>query len=432
MPITAHPFDVYAWYTISDNILTKGPFAIQNFPPVWYHYMLVPVTYLYKFLNGISPLSTGPFLISSLPPELNFYPSLGIQYVPGLLFDFVVKLPFFISDILVSFILYKIVSLLTNNKGLSEKAALLWFLNPFVIWISAAWGMWDSLTVLFSLVSIYLLIKKKLVLSAVSLAIGVGLKIYPLLFLVPIGFYLLRIDLGAGKIRKILTYYSVFLLSAAIIFIPYIMALPWFFSDFLLPNTIGISSVVANPVVAPLGYGLSYWSLSLLIPLFNFHISESAVFGLSFVSLASLVGGLILTYFKTSKYTFEKPAFGLIVTLLLSLISFFLTYRMVAEQYFIWAVPFIILLSIFANIKSIYYWIITTLALLYSILNCPLPFFFLPLTPWLKNGLLDLVQLFMSLDVFRVVILAIIGCIFSALFLLVLVNMSKLKKRLSR
>ena len=88
--------------------------------------------------------------MASLPSALNFYPSFNVQYVPGMLFNSVVKIPFLISDVAITFLLYKIVEELTHSKALAEKAAFLWFLNPFVIWISAVWGMWDTLPALFS------------------------------------------------------------------------------------------------------------------------------------------------------------------------------------------------------------------------------------------------------------------------------------------
>jgi len=135
MPISAHPFDVSVWYGLSENILKDGPLSLQAFPPLWYHYMMVPIAYGYSWLSGV--LSTGAIPMTSIPTALDFYPAFNLQYVPGLLFNFIVKIPFLISDIALAVLLYKIVEEITKSKGLAEKAAILWFLNPFVIWISA-------------------------------------------------------------------------------------------------------------------------------------------------------------------------------------------------------------------------------------------------------------------------------------------------------
>ena len=143
MPISAHQLDVYGWYKISTDIIRDGPLSIHAFPPLWYHYMMIPIAYTNNWLAGL--LSVHAIPMSSIPHALNFYPASNIQFVPGILFNTVVKLPFLISDILITLLLYKIVQELTNDKGIAEKAAIFWFINPFVIWISAGWGMWDTL-----------------------------------------------------------------------------------------------------------------------------------------------------------------------------------------------------------------------------------------------------------------------------------------------
>jgi hypothetical protein len=71
--------------------------------------------------------------MSSIPSALNFYPSLNATVVPDFLFNFLIKLPLLFSDTLVALLLYKMVNKLTSNGGLAEKAALLWFLNPYLI-----------------------------------------------------------------------------------------------------------------------------------------------------------------------------------------------------------------------------------------------------------------------------------------------------------
>ena len=190
MPFSAHPFDVYVWYDISMGIIRNGPFSIHLFPPLWYDYMMVPVAYAYNWLAGL--FSVQAISIASLPTALNFYPSYNIQYVPGILFNSVVKFPFLISDIIATLLLYKTVQELTKDKGLAEKAAMFWFMNPFVIWISAGWGMWDTLPALFSLAAFFLLLRKRTMLSAVCLSLGVASKLYPALFLVPIAVYLFK------------------------------------------------------------------------------------------------------------------------------------------------------------------------------------------------------------------------------------------------
>jgi GPI mannosyltransferase 1 subunit M len=426
IPLSAHPFDVYAWYNHSTNILQNGPLALQGFPPLWYHYMMVPIAYVYNWLAGIFHTSAIP--MSLLPSGLNFYPSFGIQYVPGWLFNTVVKFPFLLSDILVTLLLYKIVYQLTNKKDLAEKAALLWFLNPVVIWISAGWGMWDTLPALFSLAGFYFTLKKRYAVSAVFISLGVACKLYPLLFVVPILIYIQRTTAVEQKRKSTFTFVSVFLIFSLLLFLPYLNTIINFFSNYFLPTTITqTSNFVTDQINNPLGFGLTYWTLFLLNRFFNFAISSSVISFGSLFSVALFILGLIVGYWKTTRISFNNYAYDLALIMFLPVAVLFLTYRIICEQFFIWLIPFLIILVIGQRMKPIFYWGISMVAILYAILNCPFPFFFLPLAPLGPNTLLGMVNFMLSNETLRISSLAFLGCAFSILLLIIL--RSAYKKR---
>jgi hypothetical protein len=419
MPITAHPFDVYAWYNISTNILQNGPLGLQGFPPLWYHYMMVPIAYTYNLLAGI--FHSSAIAMSSLPSGLNFYPSFGVQYVPGWLFNIVVKFPFIISDIIITLLIYKIVNQVTNKKELSEKAAFLWFLNPFVIWISAGWGMWDTLPALLSLAAFYLILKKKYALSAVFISLGVVSKLYPLLFVVPIIIYIQKTTGAEQKWKNSLTFISVFLVSILLVFLPYLSTIITFFSNYFLPTTITqTSGVIADQVNNPLGFGLTYWSLFLLNRIFNFALSSSAISFGSIFSILFFILSLALVYWKIMNFSPHDRAYDLAIIMFIPLAVLFLTYRIICEQFFVWLIPFFIILVIGGRIKPMFFWSISLIALLYATLNCPLPFFFLPLAPWGTTTLLGIANFMLSCEAIRISLLAFLGSAFSILLLIVL------------
>jgi hypothetical protein len=424
MPISAHPFDVYVWYDISSNILKNGPLTLQSFPPLWYHYMMIPIAYGYDWIA--KTFSSGAIPMSSLPSALNFYPNFNIQYVPGMLFNTIVKIPFLISDILLAFLLYKTVEELTKNKGLAEKAAFMWFLNPFVIWISAGWGMWDTLPALFSLAAFFLLLRKRFAFSAICLSLGVALKLYPALFLVPIAIYLFKISPTSERRRDFAKFYSVFAVLSLLLFLPYLGKVTNFFTGFLIPHAGGVSEV-ANPIDSPLGFGLTYWSLYLLNRLINIPITSGFIYFASIASFALVVVSLMLVYWKSSKLTFQKPAFDLSAAMLFSIIALFLSYRIICEQFFIWSIPFLIILFVGGRVKSAFYWAASLVALAYALLNCPLPFFFLPLAPSYTNTLLSMVHAIWTVEPLRNLLLAILGCVFSILLVFILLRLIKLQ-----
>ena len=292
-----------------------------------------------------------------------------------MLFNFVVKTPFLFSDVAITFLLYKIVAELTNSKRLAETAALLWFLNPFVIWISASWGMWDTLPALFSLIAFFFLLRKKYALAAVFLSLGVASKLYPALFLVPIAVYLFKSSTVGDKWKNCLKFFSVFTSATVLLFLPYFGQMETFFAGFFVSNH-AASVAVSNQVSNPVAFGLSYWSLYQLNRLLNLPVTAGFV---SFVSIASivLVGvALMLVYWRTVKMTFQRPAYDLALVMLLPLLALFLSYRIICEQYFVWAIPFLVILCVGGRVKVAFYWAVSIVALLYAVLNCPLPFSF--------------------------------------------------------
>jgi Gpi18-like mannosyltransferase len=425
IPISAHPFDIYYWYLMSNNILQNGLLSVHFFPPLWVHYTMIPVAFAYDWLAHMFNVSAIP--MASLPSAFNFYPSSNLQYVPGLLFNTVVKFPLLISDVLVTFLIYKIAYNLTENKRLAEKAALLWFLNPFLIWISASWGMWDTLAVLFSLLSFYLVLRKRIALSAVFLSLAVATKLYPVLFLLPFVLYLLKIRPGGGEKRNVIKFLSVFSVISVIIFLPDIAAVTEFISVFLVPNNLFANLTVANPIVYPIGYGLTYWSIYLPIQRFGMSITSSAVYFLPIMNLVVVIVSLALANLVILRFSFKKPSLDLVLAMLLSIFAFFLSYRIICEQWLVWALPFMIILIIAKRMKLAYYWGVSIIALIYSVLNCPLPFFFLPLEPWLKSDLLSMIYAIWAVESYRILLLAVIGCLFSLLVLLILNNLRKSK-----
>ncbi len=406
MPISAHPLDVYGWYKISMDIIRDGPFSIHSFAPLWYHYTMIPIAYTYDWLAGLFSIHAIP--MSSLPNALNFYPSSNIQYVPGILFDSVVKFPLLISDLLVTLLLYKIVLELTNDKGIAEKAAIFWFINPFVIWISAGWGMWDTLPALFSLAAFFFVLKNRISLSAVFLSLGVACKLYPILFLIPITIYFFKSGHVPKRLKNYASFVSIFIATSVILFLPSIGSAGNLVNFFII-NGGTANSAVINPVVVPVGFGLTYWSLYLLNRLVYLPINAGFVSFASAGSIVFVVISLTVVCWKIGKMTFRNRTFELATAMLLIIFGLFLSYRAIEEQWFIWALPFLIIASVGGRIKWAFYWVASLIALLYSILNCPLPFFFLPLAPWMTSNLLGIVNETLTVEPLRIVILGNIG-----------------------
>jgi pilus assembly protein TadC len=80
------------------------------------------------------------------------------------------------------------------------------------------------------------------------------------------------------------------------------------------------------------------------------------------------------------------------------------------------------------KVRRAFYWGASLTALFYAFLNCPLPFFFLPMAPWMGNSLVSSVNFLLGIDQVRISLLAILGCGFSLFLFLIFAGVNKRSK----
>jgi len=401
MPFFAHPYDMESWYKISEGMVAGNSPTSLWITPVW-AYTMFPVAHLYSWISGT--FHTGPMPINVAPPEIRPDSTFHVSLIPGAVFNSLIKIPLIISDVLIAFLLYGIVYLMRKNKKLAERAALLWFLNPFSIWISCGWGMFDSLPVLFTLASLFFLLKDRVQFSSLFLALAVGSKLYPILFLIPITAYLLKTSKSKAKrIDRCVRFYLIFLVTTFILFFPYLSAVGGYSSSLIGVTTTG-----------PLTLGLTYWSVLHFAPT----LAELA----AWVSIGTFIVLLSVVSWKISKISFKDPLSDLVVAMLACVLVIYLSVRIVPEQYFIWALPFIVILCVGRQTKvTIYYYLLSAIAFIYSILHVLLPFFLLATSPWIGNALVGMLNIlnFPGRELFLVAL----GVLFSFLVLIILLEL---------
>ncbi|EQC35883.1 hypothetical protein SDRG_06632 [Saprolegnia diclina VS20] len=91
------------------------------------------------------------------------------------------KLLFVASDMVVAYVIYAILQLRAIPESTAINYTMVWLFHPFSINISTR-GNADTLVVLLCMVSLYLLMKKQLVLSALIYGLAVHFKIYPIVY----------------------------------------------------------------------------------------------------------------------------------------------------------------------------------------------------------------------------------------------------------
>lgn len=162
----------YLWDLPDDSpILKVYPRNLFNYPPLPYF-----------FLGGVSLLTTW-----MVDPQIHdnfvfdFRSTLGNVNLNILLL--LLKLPYFVFDIGIAFILMK----LFREEKQKKLVFLLWMFNPVNLYATYMIGQFDIIPTFLSVLALYFAVnKKKLYLASVLLGLGAGFKIFPLLFIIPL------------------------------------------------------------------------------------------------------------------------------------------------------------------------------------------------------------------------------------------------------
>lgn len=258
-----------------------------------------PLTY---FLLGGYQILISPFLGEDFNNWLSDASQTASDRVGVYRYLFLLKLPYLAFDLAVAFLLLGFF----QDKSDKKKIFTLWLLNPFTIILIYVFSNIDIIVVFFSVVSLLLLRKQKILLAAFFLGIGASFKVFPLLFLP----YLLIYGKGtAEKIKIALAGILPFIISIA----PFLHSQS--FKDAALVS--GLTTRIAFPGVQ-IGFG------------------ETLM-----VCIVSITSLFFWVYTKNSKdikeYWFHILA---LLLLLLSTIHYHI-------QWILWVAPFLALLDVF-------------------------------------------------------------------------------------
>jgi len=404
MPFTAHPFDVYAWYMYCMGVLRHGfDFSVlKSVNPLWL-LTLTLIAPVYGFLSSATGWEATA--VDAFPASFN--PHYGITLVPGPLFNTLVKIPMVLADVGTALVLYRLVRRFSGT-GLAEKAVTLFFLNPVSIWISSGWGQNDPIPAFLTVLSLFLLLNKKIIPSAVSLLLATLFKVYPAAFIVPASVYLFKKGTRRALFKYLLVFlasYSVFLISGGMKTVDNLFRLVL---GFFFPR---------GAFHGIFGFGLTYWSWSMVFPL------DPGVWTPVSALLMAVLFGISL-YF-VSKTRFDDPLKGLAMATFLVSAAFFLSSRFVSEARFVWLLPFIVLMVGKGAVSPKLFGLVSLTAFLYMQKN--FPYYMLPVATVNKDVLSPLfhvaapfgnvVQGALLPSSAGAVILAALGTLFSILIL---------------
>ncbi len=173
----------------------------------------------YEVFNGTTPYGILPTSsIFNRPDFIGLVPSIGYPppwalylgviygavYLPTkniFAYNLAIKLPSIISNIALAFLAEQIAIQEGLDRKTSNKVFYVLLFNPFMIYISAAWGQFDSIVVLATVLALNELYRGKIGISSILIALSISLKIIPLI-LVPMFLLFIIKNYGLKFISK--------------------------------------------------------------------------------------------------------------------------------------------------------------------------------------------------------------------------------------
>lgn len=303
-PITGHAYDLALWANYQRLFFGSGIVDLRYFPtlPMLY-YLQLPVYSFYALIRNLG----------FQDPLLFYHPTYAIEAV-------FLKLPMILADVGVFLLLARTGKLL---------AGVLYYLNPFIIYLSSAWGIYDSLMIVFLVAGFTALERDSKRLAVVSFTLSGLLKLFGF---IPLALLILD-SLLKRQVKSLLVQIAILSSFLVITFAPVIVAggFETFYTAF--PRFVGISTA----------QGKSWSVISALTSSSNQPIVPYAASPMVWIAYASVPVAFILLSRRKSSLFMSILQATLIGAVLLNIFS------QAEPQWLSWPIP---LALIFASVTS--------------------------------------------------------------------------------
>lgn len=289
--------------------------------------------------NGPSHFYSSQFFTNNPLGGLYVFWSVGLlktHLLPNLSFfskdfDFFLKLPTNVADIITGFIIYLIV-----RRGLNERWAmsgyLMYVLNPAIIFNSSIWGQYDGISTLFLLLATYVVLVKQIP-EFSMLLFATAWTIKPqAIALAPA---LAILNILSSKLVRFVTSILVFLLAITIIYLPFFPINPISGLVYVNRNSVTLFNCTTC-------FAFNFWGI------FGNWQNDLQ----KFVGIPLFTWGLILLFITFIPIFFRKP-FNLkfkspyfYLTAAISIMAFFIFLTRMHERYLFPFFPFILLAAL--------------------------------------------------------------------------------------
>jgi Gpi18-like mannosyltransferase len=247
--------DLYFFWRLMTLMLANPTAVIFQYPPPWYLTFFPLIRLLAVFQD--------PSSFALVVPELGrvwYTTGARLIGITSPTFNFLFKTPIIFGDLLTGLVIHHVVREI-RDETVARRAFSVWFLNPFVIFVSCVMGQSESILTFFMLASLYLICKEKYVSGGACLGLSIFYKTYnayvAIFYLLMILFSLRNVQTGAGLRRlslKGLDFVSSFKFLVGF-GLPFLM---------LLPSIPAFGETYLQKASLPSLGGFSIWFISLL------------------------------------------------------------------------------------------------------------------------------------------------------------------------
>ncbi len=220
-PLFTYPFDIEHWAVILQNTESgNGLFGLTGYfyTPVW-GYILGFEDLILNLLPG---MTYGERFTNLLEIEgMNFPYQTATTTTPA--FNVAMKLPLILVDVLVGYMVYRLVM---SECGDERKAAIafgIWFLCPIVIYMSSVQAQFDCISAMLTLLCVLLVRRNLFFLAGVLFTLAALIKFFPAFCIFLLCVYAFRSPAGNRSFRGLLLAAAGAVVAAAVVFLPQLL-----------------------------------------------------------------------------------------------------------------------------------------------------------------------------------------------------------------
>ncbi len=176
-PWTSWTYDTYPFYQgMVDQLAGLGPFGhmVYSYPPA-FNFIEYPFSIILALFSD--PAQWITYVPSMV--EVGRVTNMVVPMVTSPGFNLTYKLPLILADYLCAVLLYRFVRKIRDEDS-GRRVFILWFLNPFVIFVSSIYGNFDVLAVFLTLLALYAMYSRRYLSAGLAVGLGVSIKLYPL------------------------------------------------------------------------------------------------------------------------------------------------------------------------------------------------------------------------------------------------------------